>query len=618
MTGRSYGGLRVALTRRQFVGWSAAGVAALGGRLGTLANRVAGAGAAAELLTDVLVVGGGVGGVAAALAALRLGRTVILTEETDWIGGQLTAQAVPPDENPWIETTGCTASYRQFRNGVRQYYRDNYALRGAPYASPFLNPGAGNVSALCHEAPVALAVLTAMLKPYQMSGKLTVLLRHRPTAAVTAAGDRVATITFATLGVPVTIAASFILDATDLGDLLELANVEHVTGAESKTQTSELHALTTADPLDQQAISWCFPMEYLPGETHTIARPAQYNIWRDYTPAFWTGKLLNWTDVHPETLQARTRNLFDGPTSGDYGDMWHFRRTFWHDQCLAGLYPSDLTTVNWPQIDYWADPLTLGGPPATHRGDPLVGPGVTPAKRQTALDNAKQLSLSMLYWMQTEAPHADGNGVGYPGLRLRPDIVGTTDGLAKAAYIRESRRIKARFTVLEQHVGVQARPGKTAAEVFPDSVGIGYYRIDLHPSTGKTTDRNGVTTYSGGRTYVDIESYRFQIPLGALIPQRVVNLLPAAKNIGTTHITNGCYRLHPVEWTIGEAAGALAAFCLNTNKTPVQVWSSGIPAVGSSLADFQRVLRTTLGFVLEWPDVAGQEYPHGKRYGGGG
>ena len=76
-----------------------------------------------ELHCDVLVVGAGLGGVAAALAALRLGKTVILTEETDWIGGQMTAQAVPPDEHPWIETTGCTASYRRLRENIRRYYR---------------------------------------------------------------------------------------------------------------------------------------------------------------------------------------------------------------------------------------------------------------------------------------------------------------------------------------------------------------------------------------------------------------------------------------------------------------------------------------------------------------
>ena len=56
-----------------------------------------------SMSATVLIVGGGVGGVAAALAACRAGQRVVLSEETLWIGGQLTSQAVPPDEHPWIE-----------------------------------------------------------------------------------------------------------------------------------------------------------------------------------------------------------------------------------------------------------------------------------------------------------------------------------------------------------------------------------------------------------------------------------------------------------------------------------------------------------------------------------
>src|SRR5262249_45748707 len=70
----------------------------------------------------------------------------------------------------------------------------------------------------------------------------------------------------------------------------------------------------------------------------------------------------------------------------------------------------------------------------------------------------------------------------------------------------------------------------------------------------------------------DVSSLPFQIPLGALIPKRVENLLPACKNLGVTHITNGCYRLHPVEWNVGESAGALAAFCVKRKEPPRQVW----------------------------------------------
>src|SRR5699024_3668129 len=93
---------------------------------------------------------------------------------------------------------------------------------------------------------------------------------------------------------------------------------------------------------------------------------------------------------------------------------------------------------------------------------------------------AKQLSLSLLYWLQTEAPRPDG-GKGYPGLKLRKDMFETEDGLAKAAYIRESRRIKAEYTIVEQDVSPDFNEGKTG-KLYHDRVGIGLYGIDLHPS----------------------------------------------------------------------------------------------------------------------------------------
>src|SRR5437016_6136886 len=94
-----------------------------------------------EARADVLIVGGALGGVAAALAACRTGATVILTEETDWLGGQLTSQAVSHlDDHPWIEQFGCTSTYRQLRDRLRDYYRAWYPLtseaRSARYFSP--------------------------------------------------------------------------------------------------------------------------------------------------------------------------------------------------------------------------------------------------------------------------------------------------------------------------------------------------------------------------------------------------------------------------------------------------------------------------------------------------
>jgi FAD dependent oxidoreductase len=523
-----------------------------------------------ERHTDILIIGGGLGGVAAALAALRLGQRVILTESSDWLGGQLTAQAVPPDEHDWIEERGCTASYRRLRDGIRQYYRDHYPLSDTARAQPLLNPGRGNVSRVCHEPRVGLAVIEAMLAPYRADGQLTVLLGREPLSAETD-GDKVRAVTVAhsLSGEREALHAPFILDATELGDLLELARVEHVIGSESQRDTEEPHALPgAAAPLDQQAISWCFALDYLPAQDHTIAQPEDYAFWRTYQAEFWPGPQLGWVDVSPDTLQPRTRTIFDGPPEREYSfDFWHYRRIFYSGHYAPGRYASDITMVNWPQIDYWLGPIV----------------GVSAAEREQHLRGARQLSLSWLYWMQTAAPRHDG-GQGYPGLRLRPDVMGSEDGLAKQVYIRESRRLLAEQTVLEQHVGVAARPAGAGAESFHDSVGVGSYRIDLHPSTGL-------------RTYVDIDCYPFQIPLGALIPRRVENLLAAGKNLGVTHITNGCYRLHPVEWNTGEAAGALAAHCLRQNLSPRAVRNT--PAL---LADFQRLLTEKLGFELHWPE----------------
>jgi hypothetical protein len=81
-----------------------------------------------------------------------------------------------------------------------------------------------------------------------------------------------------------------------------------------------------------------------------------------------------------------------------------------------------------------------------------------------------------------------------------------------------------------------------------------------------------------------------------LIPRRVENLLPACKNIGTTHITNGCYRLHPVEWSIGEAVGELAAFCISKRRIPRQIRRDAV-----LLTDFQAKLAKA-GMDLDWPE----------------
>lgn len=521
---------------------------------------------------DLVIAGGGLGGCAAALAAARNGLRVILTEETDWIGGQLTSQAVPPDEHGSIETHGATRSYRQLREGIRDYYRRHYPLTAEARATEHLNPGGGGVSRLCHEPRVALAVLYEMMAPHLANGRLNILLNHRPVAA-DSDGDQVRSLIVEDLrhGEQRILTAPWFIDATELGDLLPLTKTEFVMGAESRHDTGEPHAPDEAQPHNMQAITWCFPAEYVHGQNFVGDPPPDYSFWRDYAPDLtppWPGRLLSWTYSQPHTLKPSTW-VFD-PAKEARG-WWTYRRIIDRANFQKNTYEGSTTLVNWPQNDYF-----LGH---------LMGSAEETKKH---LEGARRLSLALFHWMQTEAPRPDG-GSGWPGLRLRPELVGTTDGLAKYPYIREARRIQAEFTVLEQHVGIEARrsalgqsSGSVAAEKFPDTVGVGRYNIDLHPSTGKDN-------------YIDVGALPFQIPLGALIPRRMENLLAANKNIGTTHITNGCYRLHPVEWNIGESAGALIAFCRQRKTMPRHTRNT--PA---HLKDFQTMLEQQ-GVELAWP-----------------
>ncbi len=520
-----------------------------------------------ELRADLAIIGGGVGGCAAALAAARGGLNVILTEETDWIGGQLTSQAVPPDENRFIETHGATRSYQAFRQGVRGYYARNFPLTAEARANPLLNPGNGSVSKLCHEPRVALAVLHEMLAPFVTARRVQILLLHRPTAASTR-GDRVEAVTLRNIetGHDVVLHAPQFVDATELGDLLPLTGTEYVTGAEAQRDTGEPHAKSEAQPGNVQSFTCCFAAEYVDGEDHVIDRPRDYDFWRDHVPPLtppWSGKLLSLFYSQPKTLKPF--NMGFDPAKGT--GLFKYRQIVERRNFSPGTYAGNTTLVNWPQNDYML-------------GNLIDVPDEEAARH---IDRAKQLSLSLLHWLQTECPRPDG-GSGWKGLRLRPDLVGTEDGLAKYPYIRESRRIKAEFTVTERHVGSEARQtiaNSTTAETFADSVGIGYYSIDLHPSCS-------------GDNYIDIGALPFQIPLGALIPRRMENLLPAGKNIGTTHITNGCYRLHPVEWNIGESVGALASFCAARKCVPRAVRRDA-----GLLADFHASL-TAQGVPLAW------------------
>jgi hypothetical protein len=482
---------------------------------------------------EVLIAGGGTGGVAAALAAARGGRRVVLLEETDWIGGQMTSQGVSAlDEHEHIESCGGTASYYAFRNALRKHY-------GQP------NPGNCWVTRLAFEPRVAVRILEETLPP-----NVQVLRRTKIVSVVTEENRVVEVVAMGLDDAKfVRLRPQFVIDATELGDLLPLSGTEYVVGAESVAQTGEVQAQPQEPkPHCVQSFTYTFACERRPaGEKHVIPKPEKYEHYRDTQP--YSLKIeVHGGEIYGEESGWLQYSLYE-QMPGTKGGLWTYRRL---------VEKQNLTMFNWPGNDY-RDRSIIDCPPR---------------EVAAALQDAKLVSLGFLHWLQQDAPE----------LKLRPDVMGSADGLSKHPYIRESRRIKALKTIVEREVSANYQKGARAAP-FHDSVGIGWYPIDIHRSGPDDVGASARTK-------------PFQIPLGALIPARTANLVAGAKNIGTTHITNGCYRLHPVEWNVGEAAGALAAFALQQGVAPRAVREEA-----SLLLRFQAELREQ-GVPLAWPELA--------------
>lgn len=497
---------------------------------------------AQSVTCDVLIIGGSMGGVAAALSALKPDGNdrhlkVCLTEETKWLGGQMTSQGVSAlDENWLVETTGAALSYIDLRQDIRKHYLKDSSDEGKK--QKYFHPGNSWVTRLSFEPQAALDAIDERLAPGIADGALSVYMRHKCVQVETSSqangskkkvrANKVLCVNLDTNEF-IEFLPQIVLDATECGDLLPLAKLDYVYGQESKVQTGEPHAPVQANKENVQDFVYPFILEMRQGENHTIDKPADYEALRDFRKFSLLGFKM---------FELAKRMNPDGTTS-ELLPFWTYRRLIDKDNFKPEFYPRDISMINWESNDT-RDMNFLDK---------------TPEETAKLLRRAKDISLSFLYWLQTELEHDDGLGKGFPQFMLRQDLLGSKDGLSLYPYIRESRRIKALTTICETDIGAQYFTGARARN-YTDSVGIGLYPIDIHGRQERGAAQS---------------SKPFQIPYGALIAHDADNILAACKNIGTTHITNGAYRLHPIEWTIGTACGAAARLSIQEKIQPWQI-----------------------------------------------
>lgn len=493
----------------------------------------------------IVIVGGSTAAYSATLGALQAGGQVCLVLPHRVLGGQFTAQALPAsDDAPLMAPKALVPKHlldpNRLENGElfcisrsQQAFRDRQrALQ--PVASCVIdNPGGSWVSHFSVTPVTAAVALNEALQPYLDQGQLTIIPDAEPIQVfiVEQVGEyrHVTGVAFQDQQTThqFTINGTVIIEATDLGDLLELAGIESRVGQEARAETGEAILPEEARPMCQQAFTYCAVVEHTAnGEGVEIAAPEGYGTASWLNPNEFTGTFWVNGKAHP---------FFEA-------DLGIFRyRRLQRSVIDAQVRPGDVTVLNWG-----TSPVSATGPMG-NGNDYCCGAlvGVSRAERQQHLKQARDRTQAYLHFLQTQVT---------TDLKGRGDLTWTKDGIALEPYIREARRGVALTTICHEHVGKRFFLGSARSHCFADSVGIGHYHyLDFHPS-----DAEGhVDLGESGK-----QCLPFTIALGALIPIRTDGLILSAKSIGTTHITNSAYRMHPVEWAIGEAGGHLAAFAL--------------------------------------------------------
>ncbi len=633
---------------------------------------------------ELLIVGGGLAGTAAAYESLLMGHTVCMTELTDWVGGQISSQG----------TTALDESREQRR---RLFYSRGYKeLRDrveAKYGK--LNPGNCWVSATCFLPADANAILMDMLAEAQRQGggelkwfpntvvkdlslsadgtqiDTVVAIRHSaapgadplntaflsemiedaytyddsarlskdiiqfvPAPRELRQGESAAPVDW------------FVVEATETGELIVLADVPYELGLDPKSPLNPSSPVTERDPYCTQGFTYTFAMEHT-AEPQTYEVPEFYSTYQPY---------YSWEKERDSLKNAQ-----------DHFDFVFTYRRLWNadpqvEGKIAGVPRpgvGDISMQNWTWgNDYRPgtelDNLILTEDQLAASGQLEPG-GWLGGLRTDTLRQGEENAIGFFYWLTTgttDSQIADSWKEPEPFNRYLQGLdapMGTAHGLSKYPYIREARRIIGRpsygyergFMIsevdfswndfgsefyrenLDQSTYTSMRrylaglgtldtfrpdadpngfPVRERSRIYPDSVGIAQYAIDFHPcmrdypaEAAGNIERPGVRQAHG-------QAYPAQIPLRALIPQRVDNMLVASKSIAASYSAAAAYRVHSFEWSVGAAAAHTIDFSLRNGVLPSELVEN--PASQSPMLEALRAELEASGNPVMFPNTS--------------
>lgn len=571
-----------------------------------------------EWQCEVVVVGGSLGGVAAAAHAMQSGAITCLIELTPWLGGQISAQGVSAiDESRLTWESGTfSPSWTSFKELIQQQtvkLPSWVPLKGEQRVGDLnscwvgrlcFSPQAGDTAAqqllkaAAVNAPGSRWGTNIAFKgaEFDARGKLITAVNavrrtpHRSDYVPEGwfskelgrwyswQSDDVFDKQALRLHSPPD-KRLLVIDATDTGELVGWAGIPHHLGTEAKATTGEPNASLKANPDCLQAFTYPFVLALHNDRGASLKALAR--LQPDYS-----------RQEHQREFSVKSHPMFQGSHN-----FFNYRRIVsttrnnpFYDTSTLG----DMTIVNWNRGNDW----TWMNPPLLLTEQQID----TSGQRQNwlgglstiALRHAQEHALLFAEWlMQTQAKPR------FPLMLMAgaEAPMGTASGLSMVPYIREGRRIVGRSAYGQREFMIREtdllRSSRDARDFDQTAIAVAHYAIDLHGCRY----RNWQASDEAASAPVKESHIRpLQIPLESLIPQGVDNLLIGGKSLAVTHIVDAVTRTHYSEWSIGAAAGATSGWLVK--QAPPNLAPTAIK-IQQLMPDLQRYL-TTQGLRWRW------------------
>lgn len=540
---------------------------------------------------DLLVVGGGESGVAAAVQAARLGvPRIVLVNDCHWLGGQFTAEGL-----------GAVDEWTKYRDGRVPFPRSGLFLEIMQLIEGDMQrkygtsrPGNCFCAWTTCEPRDTEKLFRKLVEPYltRNGGSLEIVERMEPIRVRVESGA-ITAVEFERVGTDaerkgLVVRAGLTIDASDWGDVVRLSGAKYFSGPDLQDRFQEPSAPESFAEVGRSEIN---PITYNlvlreSMQPTIVPKPARYDERRYYATTIATReefKSLGWpaAAMKPFAVAWRDTALPKGPYS-ESPTVYHHRRLVdrRHFSLPVG---SERVLVNWPLQDYPTDRYPQHVVEALEQAEPGASQKnlaeMSPALRRIVFADAKLHSLGLLHHLQSVVAERDlAAAAGKPIVTFRDleltDEFGTPDGLPLKPYVREALRTDCVTMLREQDVrdtdGVQC----WAAKMSTDGVFGFQFNIDFHPTRRIFLNDDPTQTWTLVHTKHrnwSTDTDRSLMPLGSLIPRELDGLIVAGKSLGVSSIVQSAVRLHGHGMLAGQAAGALAFQARAEKRRPREI-----------------------------------------------